>query len=192
MRLIACVFVCVAVVMILRIAYDIRFFLFVLFCVLCGFAQGFWLLSNVDEDLAFGTVRGSLLTTFMYMLGQEVTSDFEGTVSPGFATFILVCFLIFMMILMLNLLIALMGDTFSEVRSKGQALWREEQTAIISEQSFLMTDTNTHSFLHVLKYTSDLTAGANEAEVQLQQSVQDCFQHVTPFTPLKTESNGES
>ena len=79
--------------MILQITYDIRFFILVLFCVLAGFAQAFWLLSNVNEDLMFGTVSKSLQTSFLYMLGQDVSADFDGTVAPAFATFLLVIFL---------------------------------------------------------------------------------------------------
>jgi hypothetical protein len=175
------------VVMILKIAYEIRFFILVLFCVLCGFAQAFWLLSNKHEDLEFGTVSKAVLNAFLYMLGNINDSTFSGTVAPAFATALLVVFLIFMMILMLNLLIALMGDTFSIVRSQGQALWRKEQAAIIFEQCFLLEKTiNTHEFIHVLKYTSDIQIAAAEKEVRMLQSVQESAAHVSPFTPVET------
>jgi hypothetical protein len=145
------------VIMVVRIAYDIRFLLVVLFCVLAGFAQGFWLLSNIDKSLPFGTVNRSLLTSFMYMLGQDISAEFDGTVAPEFASFLLIMFLLFMMILMLNLLIALIGEIFSKVRDESTVFWRREQALLFLDQSHLLPNPNsTHEFIHVLKYTSDV------------------------------------
>lgn len=107
--------------MILAIAYNIRYYLLVLLCVLCGFTQAFWLLSNIDATLPFGSIHSAFLNAFMNMLGQNISDDFSGTVSAEFATVLLVLFLLIMMILMLNLLIALMGDAFASVRAQGDA-----------------------------------------------------------------------
>lgn len=120
--------------MIVTIVKEIRILLLVLFFVLCGFTQAFWLLSNVSEDNAFGTVRKAFYNSFLYMLGQLDDVLFEDTVMPWFAVFLLVLFMMVMMILMLNLLIALMGDAFSSVREQGLALWRREQASIILDQ----------------------------------------------------------
>ncbi len=125
------------VAMIIQIAFSIRFFLIALFCVLAGFTQGFWLLSNMDEYSEFGTIRSSLWSSFMTMLGAMLP-EFEANhnASPAFARFLLVIFMMVMIILMLNILIALMGDTFSRVRDSGLALWRKEQAAICIEEMF--------------------------------------------------------
>lgn len=156
--------------MILQIAFEIRTFILVLFCVLAGFAQSFWLLSNNDETLLFGTVSQSFLNSFLYMLGQNIEADFSGTASPYVATIFLVFFLITMMILMLNLLIALMGDVFSKVRAEGVGLWRKEQAAIISEESFLHGEEGEELPRHilVLKYTSEV----DHVEIDFEEEVQ--------------------
>lgn len=174
--------------MILQIAFDIRFFLFVLFVVLAGFAQAFWLLSNVDESLEFGTVKKSLESAFFYMLGN-VSTDFSGTVAPDFAIFLLVIFLLVMMILMLNLLIALMGDTFAYVRSKGLALWRKEQAEIMFDQIYELADESATvaPHIHVLKYTSDVSA--IEGSSKLLDIVEASKLHVTDFTELEDETD---
>ena len=176
--------------MILQIAFDIRFYLFVLFCVLAGFAQAFWLLSNVDESLAFGTVKKSLQAAFFYMLG-DVSSDFEGTVAPDFAIFLLIIFMLVMMILMLNLLIALMGDTFANVRSKGLALWRKEQAEIMFDQISELADESATvpPHLHVLKYTSDV--GTNNVENKLIEVVEASKQHAMDYTEFEEESKAD-
>ncbi len=144
--------------MILQIGFDIRFFLIVLCTVLVGFAQGFWLLSYPDKSLTFGTIGSALLHCFLFMLGN-FDSDFSGTASPAFATLLLVLFLLFMTILMLNLLIALMGQSFSAVSEKGLAQWRLEQATIILDQMFMTKpgELELAPYVYVLRYTSDLS-----------------------------------
>jgi hypothetical protein len=158
--------------MILQIATEIRTFLLVLFCVLAGFSQAFWLLSNNDESLLFGTVSQSFLTSFLYMLGQNVVADFTGAASPYVATVFLVFFMIIMMILMLNLLIALMGDVFSKVRDQGRALWRKEQASIILEESFLYEDDkDIPVHLLILKYTSEVKNSTIDFEEKMNELI---------------------
>lgn len=49
------------------------------------------------------------------------------------------------MILLLNLLIALMGNSYSIIQGKGLAQWRLEQAKIIIEQSFLLSESELNS-----------------------------------------------
>lgn len=144
------------VVMIVTIAYSIRSFMFVLFLVLAGFAQAFWLLSTVDASLPFGQVTSAFYNAFLFMLGQDVEVTFDESVSSRFATFVLSMFLITMGILMLNLLIALMGDTFADVRSQGVAFFRNEQAQIILEEQAWAKAKELPAYLHVLKYSTDV------------------------------------
>lgn len=145
--------------MIIRIAVDIRFFLLVLLLVLLGFSEAFWLLSSMNKSLQFGTIANSLLNTFLFMLGGS-NADFEGTASPVIATILLVMFLMFMTILMLNLLIALMGQTFSRVSENGLGFWRLELASTLLEQRHLLPANANESArikcLYVIKYTSAL------------------------------------
>jgi transient receptor potential cation channel subfamily V protein 6 len=153
--------------MIIQIVYNIRIYLFVLFCVLAGFTQGLWLLSNENEnenpDTGYWkTVSQAFLTSFFYMLGQNIQQDMAGNVSPPLVTLLLIFFMMTMIILMLNILIALMGDAFAKVREKGEAIWRKEQAAIILEEAFLLPQRiidDVPSHLHVLKYSSDVGSG---------------------------------
>ncbi len=152
--------------MIVQVASAIRYFLIALFCLLAGFAQAFWLLSN-GENADFDTIRGSLYSSFITMMGAYLP-DFDATasttsssnslpkVSPAndFANFLLVIFMLTMMILMLNILIAIMGDTFSRVRSTGLALWRKERASICVEDIYADAS-DIAPYIHVLQYTSD-------------------------------------
>jgi hypothetical protein len=128
--------------MIVQIAYSIRYFLIALFCVLAGFAQGFWLFSNMDSTSDFGTMKKSLWAAFMTMLGAMLP-QFEDNhnASPEFASFLLVIFMMVMIILMLNILIALMGDTFSRVRGSGLLFGEENKLPSVSKRSILPEET---------------------------------------------------
>eukprot|EP01038_Epipyxis_sp_PR26KG_P010406 gene10406-13978_t len=132
------------VAMIFRIAKDMQMFLIVLFIVLLGFSQSFWILSMQDS---------------------QGDSDFAGTSSPELAVVIYVIFTVVVMLLLLNLLIALMGNSYSIVQAKGIAQWRLEQASIIHEQrsitpSSTLDDFNFKkfrpTFIHLLVRTSDL------------------------------------
>ncbi len=171
---------------ILRIAHDRRFYLLVIFCVLAGFAQGFWMLSNVDENDDFGTVRTSLYHAFLTMLGS-MTPEFKHSISKNFSVFLLCIFMMTMIIVMLNILIALMGDTFQSVRSKGLALWRREQARIVFDEIFFMNK-NVHFKTHVqvLKYTSDIALTVPENKLQLM--VEDSKYHVRNFHSLEDKN----
>ena len=92
------------------------------------------------------------------MLGAFDPAEFDSGAAPVLSTVFLCLFLLFMMILMLNLLIALMGDTFDKVKSRGKAEWRLEQASIVSEDPSL-NDLKIPPFLHVLRYTSDVARG---------------------------------
>ena len=144
----------VPVSMIFQIAYDIRFFLLVLFLVLAGFAQAFFILSVDAEGFPFSTVRGAFLNSFIYMLGSYDT-DFTGTALPQLGTLLVVIFLLIMAILMLNLLIALMGQSFATVAENGLGQWKYELASILIDQAELL-DISIAPCIFVLKYTSEI------------------------------------
>lgn len=174
---------------ILRIAYDIRYFLLVLFCVLAGFAQGFWMLCNIDAGGEFGNVQTALYHAFLTMLGG-MTPEFQSSVSKSFAMFLLCIFMMTLIIVMLNILIALMGDTFTEVRSKGLALWRREQARIVFDEIYYLNSIQKATHIHVLKYTSDIALTIPENK--LQSMVEDSKYHVKGFTSLEEKPEATS
>ena len=119
--------------MVLKIASDIRYFVLILMIVLTGFSQAFWLISYPDESLNFGTIQSAFYNSYLFMLGG-FDGDFSGTSNPSLGSFLLAMFMFFMAIHMLNLLIALMGETFENVSEKKIPQWRWEQAAIILEE----------------------------------------------------------
>ena len=126
--------------MILRISTDMKYLLIVVLLVALGFSQAFWIISNEDKLLPFGTFENSVLNSFVFMLGGYDPSAFIGTRLYKFALGLSCLYMIIVSILLLNLLIALMGDSYSSVRGKGLAQWRLEQAQIITEMQGSMTE----------------------------------------------------
>lgn len=133
--------------MVIEVTFQILIYLVLLFCVLAGYAQAFWTLSNDsglandDASLPFGTISLSFYNTFFYMIGQNIDTLFPAsTGSPYIAALFLVSFMLIMMVLMFNLLIAIMGDICTKIREKGDSLWRREQAGVLLEERFLIKD----------------------------------------------------
>lgn len=194
--------------------YDVRFFLITLLCVLLGFAQAFWVISNENNSGSFGTVRDALYSAFLTMLGS-LTPEFDGTAAPNFATFLLCVFMMVQIILLLNVLIGLMGDSLSNARAQGKALWLREQATIINKQSLMSNKNrnkkarttangpgaaridaeselsksegekdNKYEYLHMLQYTSDVRVADEDSLAALVSAGKEI---VSPFTDLEEE-----
>jgi hypothetical protein len=78
--------------------------------------------------------------------------DFSESSSPALGVCLLVLFLIVYVIILLNILIALMSDTFNRIQSNGLAQWRLERCKIILEQLHLLTDEDSH--IHTRTHTT--------------------------------------
>ena len=100
--------------MIFHVTWTILPFLGILLMVLTGFAAAFFILSQYDETLPFGTINGAFLASFDYMMGN-FDSDFSGTSNPVLATILFVLYIVFCMVIMFNLLIAIMSSAYTEV-----------------------------------------------------------------------------
>lgn len=154
--------------MILNIANDMKFFLLMLGIVLTGFAEAFWIMSKGDHTMPFGTVSKAFLSSFDFMLGNS-DSDFSGTSSKVLATLLYVMFMIIVALLLLNLLIALMGESFSRVNEKGPAQFRYEQAKIILELDCVNWDkSNPPNSIHILKRATDFEENTENPTATLE------------------------
>ena len=126
--------------MILKISQDMMYLIMVVMIVLVGFSQAFWVVSEDDAELPFGTIEASLLNSFVFMLGGFDPSAFQTTYLAHFAVALSCIYMLIVSILLLNLLIALMGDSYGSVKEKGLAQWKLEQAQIITEMQGSMSD----------------------------------------------------
>lgn len=104
--------------MITEVVYDMRFFFCIVIFTIFAFSISFALLSlnNINEDERY--VNGLLdanLVIYELLLGAFETSDF-GNTNLGLMWVYFIASSIFLIIVMLNLLIAIISDTFERVQ----------------------------------------------------------------------------
>ena len=110
------------VIMIFEIFKDTLFFLVLMLAIMFGFGVAFFVTfrHSLDEDgieEKFGTFDRSLMTTFGMMLGDFDSDMFYQTPVTGFPQILFVTYMVAMMIVLLNLLISVMGDSFDRYSS---------------------------------------------------------------------------
>jgi len=118
------------------IVYDISRFASIYLVLLFGFAQAFFLLYRVPDIGSFQSIPGSIMATFLMSFGEF---DYDILVELGninlargiFAHFFFISFIVLGTILMLNLLIAMMGNTFSSVLENAELEWRFQWTNMV-------------------------------------------------------------
>lgn len=162
----------------MTILRDCMAFVVVLASVLLGFAQAFWIMS--ENGTRFATLRGSYYMSLMIMLGQaDEETVYEGSKLGTFTNGLMILFLIVMMLLLLNLLIALMGDSFSKAKDRLQALHRREIMCILVDQAggsvltraLRLNHYRPSELIRVLKYTSDVTVEDKKYDSELEKGV---------------------
>lgn len=104
------------VAMILRMASSIQIILFIVFLVIVGFSQAFWVLSDPLGPSRFAAIDKSLLASFEFMMGGYNSSEFDTSFSPEISILLSIMYMILVAILLLNLVIAMMTSNFEEVK----------------------------------------------------------------------------
>jgi hypothetical protein len=165
--------------MIIRICYDIRFYLFLLAVILFGFSLSFWclcsneyykpdqvtLLNNItttsavwytmpvagNDDpqgsYAFASLQGAYMESFIFLTGQFSIAPFAGCGYDdslpgrinhsirGFAIFLAAVFAVLVQLMMVNVLIALMTESYGRLSERGVAQARLMQAQLICESA---------------------------------------------------------
>ena len=125
--------------MVHKMVEDMSFFLLILSATVVGFSFAFFQLYSPDscarepecKDM-FGSIGITHLTVIRMMLGDfDITTMTASSKSPGLVTALFILFVVACTVILLNLLIALMGDTFGKVSEDLESHWRVEQAAII-------------------------------------------------------------
>jgi len=104
--------------MIINILHGIKGVIFILLIMVVFFAGSFTVLFQSEIDSGFSGYDNSLLAVYGFLYGNYEITDFESSSSPALAKTLTSLFMFFVNLLILNLLIALMGDIFDNVQSK--------------------------------------------------------------------------
>ena len=131
---------------------GIRYFTVILIVCMTGFAFAFYILysagpgvyesaggSGADEgdiiDGPYGmdSIQMSLFANFLLLLGDFDAEEFSASSSYGLTLALFVVFMFFINIVMLNLLIAIMGDIFDRIQENAKAEFIFARAQIIIE-----------------------------------------------------------
>ena len=106
--------------MIQQIFKDITFFMAILMSIMVSFSAAFFVLYRHDSS-AFNTYVDAFLSTFYMLLGDFDSNTFEEAQLSTSATVLFVLYMFAANIVLLNLLIALMGDSYDKIQMDSNA-----------------------------------------------------------------------
>ncbi|XP_013102765.2 transient receptor potential cation channel subfamily V member 1 [Stomoxys calcitrans] len=102
--------------------------------VLCGFSQAFYFLYKGHPQLSstmFDTFPSTWMALFQTTLGDYNYPDLNQTTYPNLSKTVFVIFMIFVPILLLNMLIAMMGNTYAHVIEQSEKEWMKQWAKIV-------------------------------------------------------------
>lgn len=103
---------------------DIRVFLLIFFIGIIAFANLYFILDMGNEEKVVGiqdaSFTGALTYTYMQSLGELGYDNFDGSSFPRLYWVIFMGVTVLLAITLLNLLIAIMGDTYDRVQEVSQ------------------------------------------------------------------------
>ena len=151
------------VAMLSQVAWDTRGFVLILGIVIAAFSSGFFLLDDFD-----GTGE-AVFSTVTIMLGEFYLDEGAGFQDVASRLFFL-GFVVLVMILMLNLLIAIISDTFERVVEGQQAQFWRQLASLLQETEHLLPRLVSAAappaqceWMHVLEPVSTDTAAAGDS-----------------------------
>ena len=128
--------------LIIDVVYDMRHFLVVLSLTIIAFGDTFYVISNgnIEKSQFVKGFLDSIMYTYLIILGGFNVDDFEKSIATSvLLVFFFLCTL-FNTIVMLNLLIAIISDTFSKVKENQINTSYQEMAAMIAENAYLVPD----------------------------------------------------
>lgn len=126
--------------MIIEIIKDMKFFVGVLMIATIAFANAFYILgrNSVGVNLAGDNLIDAFIFSYKMGLGDFLTDDF-GTRDEEFLWIFFLIDSLIILIVLLNLVIAIMGDTFDRVQETQENSMLKELTNMIRENEFLFS-----------------------------------------------------
>ncbi|GMI01602.1 hypothetical protein TrVE_jg9814 [Triparma verrucosa] len=131
--------------MIIGIIRGVRGFIFILGICLLGFAAGFFVLFEQNSnfnDISHDSPALSLLYSWQVMLNGFTVNEVDGSANYFVTALLFMFFTYFINIVMLNLLIAIMGDIFDRIQENAKAEFMFARANIILEFEALVSDSH--------------------------------------------------
>jgi hypothetical protein len=130
------------------VLYDMKIFLLILIIMYLGFGEAFLRLSEgSDPESQF--IPGyphAILYSFRLSLGDMATDTFDNSVQPVTAWLLFIGCLLYTNIVMLNLLIAIISESFAHINDNAANASYQERACLIAENSYLIPNYRKKAF----------------------------------------------
>lgn len=126
--------------MINTVIYDMRIFLLILLIIYLGFGEAFLRLSErSDEEVQWlSDYAHGIIYSFRISIGDTDTDPFDDSVQMGTAWFLFILCALYTNVVMLNLLISIISESFGKINSNAQFANYQERARLIAENSYLI------------------------------------------------------
>ncbi|XP_052742122.1 uncharacterized protein LOC112045497 [Bicyclus anynana] len=123
----------------------------IIYCiVLFGFSQSFYFLykgfPNVQSTL-FSSYPSTWMALFQITLGDYSYTDLGQTTYPNLSKTVFALFMVFVPILLLNMLIAMMGNTYAHVIEQSEKEWVKQWAKIVVSLERSVSQEDAHRYL---------------------------------------------
>ncbi|CAG9860364.1 unnamed protein product [Phyllotreta striolata] len=146
---------------------DMLTFGIIYMIVLFGFSQSFFFLYKGFPGVG-STLYGSYVSTWMALfqitLGNYDYQELGSTAYPGVAKSVFAIFMVFVPILLLNMLIAMMGNTYAHVIEQSEKEWMKQWAKIVIALERAIPQSDAHHYLQ--EYSISLGGGDDPSTEQ--------------------------
>lgn len=164
--------------MITQVIFDIKYFLLVLLLTIVAFGDAFKTISQGNPALTQAQIDagepelrfvadgffGSFFYVYNMCLG-DFSTDF-GEIQVGLAFFLFFLCTMFNMIIMLNLLISIISESFARIAENLKSAAYQERAGMISENSFMIPKSRKVAFCERNKYLVIATDISGEVSIE--------------------------
>lgn len=153
--------------MIINVVRDMIPFLTVLLFAMIAFADAFYAISTASEEQFIPSFVMSIIYIYNMCLGAYENE--YGNVAPTFAYILFLLCTLFNMIVMFNLLIAIISETFANVNENAEQAGYQERASLIAENLFLVPKSERERYFQDNSYlyqviNSDKTFGEEDED----------------------------
>lgn len=153
---------------------EMRYFLLILLVSIFAFGDSYKVMDRANttqhQFLAqhgYGDVIGSMYYTYLVGLG-EFDDDF-GSVGPRYCRLLFIGNTVFTTIILLNLFVAIISESFAKINEQGQRAKFREMADLITENEFLISYEARTGWVKNHKYLLYVEAGTLDADEMTQE-----------------------
>lgn len=150
--------------MLVQVVFDIRYFIFIFVLTIFAFAHAWYVfLKNNDEGPVFISVFEALAYVYKIALG-DFDTDIYGSYYYQVSWFFFVLATFLLQIVLINLLISIVADTFSNIKSNYNVIMYQDMLHMIIENRFLAVGPLTEDLRYNYLYMALPVAQASSQE----------------------------